>query len=35
MCKRFLIAYAGNEGPDQPADLRILIRAFIVILQNQ
>ena len=32
--KRALMLYAGNEDPDQPAQLCRLIRAFIACLQN-
>ena len=30
----FFLAYANSEGPDQPANLRSLIRAFTVRQQN-
>ena len=32
--KTCLLAYAGSEGPDQPAHPRSLIRAFAVRKQN-
>ena len=33
--KRALINFADNAGPDQPAHMRRLIKAFIARLQNQ